>query len=96
MALVNIKNLVLASSFFTVWSIIWNFTHIIQVTFKVNFVLGVICSWPGATYINKIIKTNKYKIRVPRRLFCFWFFGDFRCGALLFVLIHVMCGCKNR
>ena len=26
----------------------------------------------------------------------FWFFGDFRCGALLFVVIHVIYKYKNR
>ena len=25
-----------------------------------------------------------------------WFFGDFRCGALLFVVIHVIYKYKNR
>ena len=35
-------------------------------------------------------------LAVPRRLFCFWFFGEFRCGALLFVVIHVIYKYKNR
>ena len=26
----------------------------------------------------------------------FWFFGDFRCGALLFMVIHVIYKYKNR
>ena len=26
----------------------------------------------------------------------FWFFGDFRCGALLFIVIHVIYKYKNR
>ena len=26
----------------------------------------------------------------------FWFFGDFRCGALLFMVIYVICKYKNR
>ena len=26
----------------------------------------------------------------------FWFFGDFRCGALLFMVIHVINKYKNR
>ena len=29
-------------------------------------------------------------LAVPRRLFCFWFFGDFRCGVLLFMVILVI------
>ena len=32
----------------------------------------------------------------PRRLFCFGSFGDFRCGALLFVVIHVIYKYENR
>ena len=28
--------------------------------------------------------------------FLFWFFGDFRCGALLFMVIHVIYKYKNR
>ena len=32
----------------------------------------------------------------PKAALLFWFFGDFRCGALLFMLIHVICKYKNR
>ena len=31
----------------------------------------------------------------PKAAFLFWFFVDFRCGALLFMVIHVICGYKN-
>ena len=27
----------------------------------------------------------------PRAALLFWFFGDFRCGALLFMVVHVVC-----
>ena len=29
-------------------------------------------------------------------VFLLLFFCDFRCGALLFMVVHVVCGCKNR
>ena len=32
----------------------------------------------------------------PKAAFLLWFFGDFRCGALLFVVIHVIYKYKNR
>ena len=32
----------------------------------------------------------------PRAALLLWFFGGFGCGALLFVVIRVVCGCKNR
>ena len=32
----------------------------------------------------------------PKAALLFWFFGDFRCGALLFMVIHVICKHKNR
>ena len=32
----------------------------------------------------------------PRAALLLWFFGDFRCGALLFVVIHVIYKYKNR
>ena len=32
----------------------------------------------------------------PNAAFLFWFFGDFRCGALLFMVIHVIYKYKNR
>ena len=31
----------------------------------------------------------------PKAALLFWFFGDFRCGALLFVVIHVIYKYKN-
>ena len=31
----------------------------------------------------------------PGAALLFWFFGDFRCGALLFMVIHVVCGYKG-
>ena len=32
----------------------------------------------------------------PKAAILFWFFGDFRCGALLFMVIHVIYKYKNR
>ena len=32
----------------------------------------------------------------PKAALLLWFFGDFRCGALLFVIIHVIYKYKNR
>ena len=32
----------------------------------------------------------------PKAALLFWFFGDFRCGALLFMVIHVIYRYKNR
>ena len=32
----------------------------------------------------------------PKAALLFWFFGDFRCGALLFVVIYVRYKYKNR
>ena len=32
----------------------------------------------------------------PKAALLFWFFGDFRCGALLFMVVHVIYKYKNR
>ena len=32
----------------------------------------------------------------PKAALLFWFFGDFRCGALLFLVIHVIYKYENR
>ena len=32
----------------------------------------------------------------PGAALLFWFFGDFRCGALLFMVIHVIYKYKNK
>ena len=32
----------------------------------------------------------------PKAALLFWFFGDFRCGALLFMVIHIIYKYKNR
>ena len=32
----------------------------------------------------------------PKAALLLWFFGDFRCGALLFMVIHVIYKYKNR
>ena len=49
-------------------------------------------------------KTKEVKMAVftdasfgrPKAALLLWFFGDFRCGALLFVVIHVIYKYKNR
>ena len=33
---------------------------------------------------------------LPSLFVLFWFFGDFRCGALLFMVIHVIYKYKNK
>ena len=42
--------------------------------------------------------TSKYNWTVlcENQALLLWFFGDFRCGALLFVVIHVIYKYKNR
>ena len=32
----------------------------------------------------------------PGAALLFWFFGGFGCGALLFVVVRVVCGCGNK
>ena len=32
----------------------------------------------------------------PKVALLFWFFGDFRCGALLFMMVHSIYKYKNR
>ena len=32
----------------------------------------------------------------PKAALLFWFFGDFRCGALLFMVLHVIYKYKNK
>ena len=32
----------------------------------------------------------------PKAALLFWFFGDFRCGAMLFMVIYVIYKYKNR
>ena len=32
----------------------------------------------------------------PKAVLLYWFFGEFRCGALLFMVIHVIYKYKNR
>ena len=39
---------------------------------------------------------GKNFIRFPKAALLFWFFGDFRCGALLFMVIHVIYKYKNK
>ena len=43
------------------------------------------------TFCSKIFIAGR-----PKAALLFWFFGDFRCGALLFMVIHVIYKYKNR
>ena len=53
-------------------------------------------------YIRLVIFSNFYCWPVifiagrPKAALLFWFFGDFRCGALLFMVIHVIYKYKNK
>ena len=39
---------------------------------------------------------NNFLVGRPKAALLFWFFGDFRCGALLFMVIHVIYKYKNK
>ena len=45
---------------------------------------------------DNIIDNNELIADRPKAALLFWFFGDFRCGALLFMVIHVIYKYKNR
>ena len=53
-------------------------------------------------YLHNIEETNEGPCRSnrlagrPKAALLFWFFGDFRCGALLFMVIHVIYKYKNK
>ena len=47
--------------------------------------------WPNYQGGFSVLKCGR-----PKAAFLFWFFGDFRCGALLFMVIHVIYKDKNR
>ena len=42
------------------------------------------------------ITQNSFNPHPIKAAFLFWFFGDFRCGALLFMVIHVIYKYKNK
>ena len=56
------------------------------------------CPPPLPTPMNNdnIIDNNELIAGRPKAALLFWFFGDFRCGALLFMVIHVIYKNKNR
>ena len=37
-----------------------------------------------------LVVTSNFYCWPPKVALLFWFFGDFRCGALLFIVIHVI------
>ena len=47
-------------------------------------------------HVIQIIYINFFIAGRPKAALLFWFFCDFRCGALLFVVIHVIYKYKNR
>ena len=44
----------------------------------------------------KMKKKSAAELGRPKAALLFWFFGDFRCGALLFVVVRVIYKYKNR
>ena len=51
---------------------------------------------PTPMNYDNIIDNNELIAGRPKAALLFWFFGDFRCGALLFMVIHVIYKYKNR
>ena len=51
--------------------------------------------WETARYRLKYCLKGPLSPKQPTNQL-FWFFGDFRCGALLFMVIHVIYKYKNR
>ena len=51
------------------------------------------CSLPN---YSECMKQSIFIAGRPKAALLFWFFGDFRCGALLFIIIHVIYKYKNR
>ena len=62
-----------------------------------HYIMDVYFNWYNRTVTNLIIY---YLIDTiagrPKAALLFWFFGDFRCGALLFMVIHVIYKYKNK
>ena len=50
---------------------------------------------PARRLHRKLSETDRARAR-PKAALLFWFFGDFRCGALLFMVIHVIYKYKNK
>ena len=51
---------------------------------------------PSSVPNSKVIKSSANRLGRPKAALLFWFFGDFRCGALLFMVIRVIYKYKNR
>ena len=54
---------------------------------------------PKKTYFSTLTECIARLIFIagrPKAALLFWFFGDFRCGALLFMVIHVIYKYKNK
>ena len=55
--------------------------------------------WVKFKYLRNLVTTmirESKKAGRPKAALLFWFFGDFRCGALLFMVIHVIYKYKKR
>ena len=50
------------------------------------------CSAPNHLRVHNVKEIKS----TPKAALLFWFFGDFRCGALLFMVIHVIYKYKNK
>ena len=55
-----------------------------------NYLVLYLFPFPKMTYPSNFIADR------PKAALQFWFFGDFRCGALLFMVILVIYKYKNR
>ena len=56
---------------------------------------ALLCSFKYCDSLYPILQT-KTLIKSAKKALLFWFFGDFRCGALLFMVIHVIYKYKNK
>ena len=50
----------------------------------------------GLSTANKLKPLSNFTAGRPKAALLFWFFGDFRCGVLLFLVILVIDEYKNR
>ena len=58
----------------------------------VKWIDSFLCDRQQCVMVNRVI----FIAGRPKAALLLWFFGDFRCGALLFVVIHVIYKYKNR
>ena len=58
--------------------------------------LFIKCCFNAMFFGEEIFKGLIFIAGRPKAALLFWFFGDFRCGALLFMVIHVIYKYKNK